>query len=198
MFKSVIFTALGELAGKIVKSVGGIFFASFTTGMEVGEIIMNYHKTHAEAETQTPTVVLEDPNKSRLCLFLIPGRLSSVEISILQKFEASDGGLFIGAYGNIWNLEETWRLENPDVAAAPGAHSMSLTDYPLFQYLPPEVQAYILQYFGGDGKPEDSQLRTVADSGADIPPAKLSKPVQSGDVDPVSVGGTCRCYTDHL
>ena len=156
VFKSVIFTALGELAGKIVKSVGGIFFASFTTGMEVGEIIMNYHKTHAEAEAQTPTVVLEDPNKSRLCLFLIPGRLSSVEISILQKFEASDGGLFIGAYGNIWNLEETWRLENPDVAAAPGAPSMSLTDYPLFQHLPPEVQAYILQYFG-----ETANLKTL-------------------------------------
>ena len=152
VFKSVIFTALGELAGKIVKSVGGIFFASFTTGMEVGEIIMNYHKTHAEAEAQTPTVALEDPDKAQLCLFLIPGRLSSVEISILQKFTpVNTDDTLIGAYGNIWNLEETWRLENPDVTAAPGAPSMSLTDYPLFQYLPSEVQAYILQYFGEDG-----------------------------------------------
>ena len=151
VFKSVIFTALGELAGEIVKSVGGIFFASFTTGMEVGEIIMNYHKTHAEAEAQTPTVALEDPDKAQLCLFLIPGRLSSVEISILQKLTpVNTDDTLIGAYGNIWNLEETWRLENPDVAAAPGAPSMSLTDYPLFQYLPPEVQAYILRYFGED------------------------------------------------
>ena len=186
VFKSVIFTVLGELAGK----VGGIVFDSYTTGMQVGEIIKNYHNQHGEAEAQTATVTVEDPD-TQLCLFLIPGRLSSVEIGILQTFTPDNTyDTLIGAYGNIWNLEETWRLENPDVAAAPGAPSMSLTDYPLFQYLPPEVQAYILRYFAEDGgisvvHPEALQIPQQTSLLANYPnpfnpetwiPYQLSKP----------------------
>ena len=161
VFQSIIWTAVGEVAGKIVDAVGGIFVASYTTGMQVGQIIMSYQEKHEEAEDQTPTVIIKDPEKSRLCLLLVPGRLSSIEVSIVQNYkflivddENPDGtlsDLTKAHYGNTWNLEEIWRLENPDLAAAPGAPSMSLTDYPLFQYLPSEVQAYILRYFGEDG-----------------------------------------------
>ncbi len=51
-------------------------------------------------------------------------------------------------YHNIWNLEETYQMENRGMAA-PSAYPMSLADYPPFQQLPPEVQAYILQHFEG-------------------------------------------------
>ena len=200
VFKSVIFTALGEVAGKIVDSVGGIFFASYTTGMQVGQIIMSYQEKHGEAEDQTPTVIITDPKKSRLCLILVPGRLSSVEVNIVQNYkylivdDENPGGtisdLTKAHYGNTWNLEEIWRLENPDLAAAPGAPSMSLRDYPLFQYLPSEVQAYILQYFGEDGgigvvHPEALQIPQQTSLLANYPnpfnpetwiPYQLSKP----------------------
>ena len=49
-------------------------------------------------------------------------------------------------YQNSWNLEETFQ-ENPGLAAAPRAQPMSLTDYPPFQQLSPEMQEYLLQYF---------------------------------------------------
>ena len=200
VFQSIIWTAIGEVAGKIVDSVGGLFTASFTTGMQVGQIIMSYDDEHSEAEDQTPTVKITDPKKSRLCLLLVPGRLSSVEVSIVQNYkflivdgENPDGtlsDLTKAHYGNTWNLEEIWRLENPDLAAAPGAPSMSLTDYPLFQYLPSEVQAYILQYFGEDGgigtvHPEALQIPQQTSLLANYPnpfnpetwiPYQLSKP----------------------
>ena len=56
-------------------------------------------------------------------------------------------------YYNTWNLEETFQKENSDLAAAPRAEPMSLADYPPFQQLPPELQAYILQYFGEIANP---------------------------------------------
>ena len=154
VFKNVIFSVIGELAGKIVESVGGIFFASFTTGMQIGELIVDYTDTQAAAEAQTPTVVLEDPEKSQLCFLIVPGRLKNVEISVLQDIRIKDTSENRQAfYRNTWNLEEMYRLENPDLAAAPDAHNMSLTDFPLFQHLPPELQTYILQYFGEIANP---------------------------------------------
>ena len=154
VLKSVALATFGE----ILDGVGSIFLSAVTIGWEAGEIIANYIDTQTEAEALTPTVVLEDPEKVQLCFLIVPGRLPNVKISVIQEISVmqedielkGDEGSFIswGYYKNTWNLEETWRLENPDVAAAPGAPSMSLTDYPLFQHLPPEVQAYILQYFG--------------------------------------------------
>ena len=47
-----------------------------------------------------------------------------------------------------WNLEATFREENPGLAA-PRAQPISLGDYPPFQQLPPEVQEYLLQHFEG-------------------------------------------------
>ena len=47
-----------------------------------------------------------------------------------------------------WNLEATFRKENPGLAA-PRAQPISLADYPPFRQLPPEVQEYLLQHFEG-------------------------------------------------
>ena len=57
-------------------------------------------------------------------------------------------GHFTFAYAGEWNLEETFRKENPGFAA-PHARPMSLSDYAPFQQLPPEIQAYLLQRFEG-------------------------------------------------
>lgn len=59
------------------------------------------------------------------------------------------------AYRGIWNLEETWHLENPG-AAAPSARPMSLADYPPFQRLSPDVQEYLLRQFGEFGTPREA------------------------------------------
>ena len=65
-----------------------------------------------------------------------------------------NNNLFVGLpnltvrYKGEWNLEETFRAENPDLAAAPSAQSMALADYAPFQRLSPEAQAYLLQHFG--------------------------------------------------
>ena len=47
-------------------------------------------------------------------------------------------------YEGVWNLEETFQMENPGMPA-PSANLMSLADYPLFQQLPPEGQVYLFQ-----------------------------------------------------
>ena len=63
-------------------------------------------------------------------------------------------------YRGIWNLEETWHLENPG-AAAPYARPISLADYPPFQQLPPEVQRYLLKHFGETANAEAWQTPEV-------------------------------------
>ena len=69
----------------------------------------------------------------------------------LSEFVNSINNLFVGdpnltvKYKGEWNLEETFREENPDLPAAPNAQPMFLADYPPFQRLSPEAQAYLLQ-----------------------------------------------------
>ena len=55
-------------------------------------------------------------------------------------------GHFTVEQAGKWNLEATFRKENPGLAA-PRAQPISLADYPPFQQLPPEVQEYLLQHF---------------------------------------------------
>ena len=52
-----------------------------------------------------------------------------------------------------WNLEETFRKENPGLAA-PRAQPISLADYPPFQQLTSEVQEYLLLRFEGTANPK--------------------------------------------
>ena len=56
-----------------------------------------------------------------------------------------------------WDLEETFRQGNSG-ASAPSAQPMSLADYPPFQQLPPEIQAYLLQHFEGTANPKPLNL----------------------------------------
>ncbi len=51
-------------------------------------------------------------------------------------------------YNVSWNLEDTFRQENPG-ASAPRVQPMSLADYPPFQRLSPEMQEYLLRHFDG-------------------------------------------------
>ena len=71
--------------------------------------------------------------------------------TLSQFVNKINNNLFVGypnltvRYRGEWNLEETFREENPDLAAAPSAYPMSLVDYAPFQRLSPEAQAYLLQ-----------------------------------------------------
>ena len=58
------------------------------------------------------------------------------------------GDHFTVEYKGEWNLEETFQKENPGFGA-PSTRLRSLADYPPFQQLSPEVQAYLLLYFKG-------------------------------------------------
>ena len=54
--------------------------------------------------------------------------------------------LRLTSYERTCNLKEIYEKEN-GVLEAPGAQPMSLSDYPPFQQLPPEIQEYLLQHF---------------------------------------------------
>ncbi len=81
-------------------------------------------------------------------LFLVKSSEVNIGITITQeyKYNAQEERSHLAIYKGIWNLEETWQEEN-NTPAAPRANLMSLADYPPFQQLPPEVQAYLLQHF---------------------------------------------------
>ena len=75
-------------------------------------------------------------------LCIIPGRLSSIDIRIEQNYDfPSSPSIYTVTYEGTWDMEDS-------AATAPRASVMSLADYPPFQQLPPELQAYLLQHFG--------------------------------------------------
>ena len=73
-------------------------------------------------------------------LFVIREDLSSIDITVVQNYNV-DGVSSRYKWEVIWNLKD-------NIGAAPSAHPMSLADYPPFQSFSPEVQEYLLQYFG--------------------------------------------------
>ena len=89
-------------------------------------------------------------------LFLIEKEIKEINIIVEQAYRLkADGPLYVAKYARAWDLRRgTW--------GAPGAQSMSLADYPPFQKLPPEEQAYLLRYFGSavNVNAEHSQIPT--------------------------------------
>ena len=107
----------------------------------------------ALAATADPRIVLanywettERPDKEKRYVLFVNQRLTDIKIKAEQRY-------FLGVK-EVWfdpvrtvAFEGTWNLED-NVLAAPGAQSMSLSDYPPFQLLPSEVQEYLLRHFG--------------------------------------------------
>ena len=80
---------------------------------------------------------------------LIEQEIRNIKITVEQVFQAKAkdvDSVITVKYEGLWNLEETFQRENPTLAA-PQAAPMSLSDYPPFQELPPEIQEYLLQHF---------------------------------------------------
>ena len=92
-------------------------------------------------------------------LFLVQKPLTDIEITVRQTFRVKSeeaigfghrkpGPTYVVSSSPFTlNLKDIWEKENPS-QAAPSARPMSLSDYSPFQQLPPEVQEYLLQYFG--------------------------------------------------
>ena len=98
------------------------------------------------------------PKKEELrFLFLLNGRVPTINIAIEQVYYlASDFG-FTPVPEYTATYAGTLKLENIAMAA-PSAQPMSLTNYPAFQSLSPEAQAYLLQHFGASMGIETWQL----------------------------------------
>ena len=90
--------------------------------------------------------------------------LKEITISVVQQYRfkwaetpEAPGQIYLATYEETLNLDQIFRNE-PDqnassevsetTPAAPRLRPMSLSDYPPFQQLRPEVQKYLLQYFG--------------------------------------------------
>ena len=80
------------------------------------------------------------PDDQLRYLIYIPKRVEEIGIKIEQKYR------FQGRTGEL-EYNGKWKLAGGTLAA-PSAQLTSLADYPPFQMLPPEVQAYLLQRFG--------------------------------------------------
>ena len=95
-------------------------------------------------------------------LFLVTQPKEHVDINIeLQYRLLIDQSPLAPVY---WNYKityiGTWDMEE-DALAAPGVQLTSLSDYPLFHLLPPEVQEYLLRHFGQPMNAMDWQIPEV-------------------------------------
>ena len=96
------------------------------------------------------------PNNAFSFVILLKNRngrqIRNLEFTIEQEYKKGDNSYTSVARGK-------WALES--AAAAPHAQPMSLADYPPFQSLPAEVQAYLLRHFGGIVNAGDWQMPEV-------------------------------------
>ena len=99
------------------------------------------------AFTADPTLILTPisaqqtrPKGEARYLFRIPKQqLTEIAVTVEQVY-------FVGKNAFTAKYEGVYPLEG--AAAAPGLHAMSLVDYPPFQWLSSEAQAYLLRDFG--------------------------------------------------
>ena len=150
---------IGGLAGYVVTVVYKAKSLEDLKDEQVNEILRS---------TANPTLTLHPRRESRSTppdstqfLFLIPNqRVRLLPITIKQAFlhEGVEKRL-IATRVVDWNLSET-------ASAAPHAQPMSLADYPPFQRLSPEVQAYLLQQFG---EPANSKAWQVPETTTLLP-----------------------------
>ena len=143
------------LAGAITE----LPFTSVILGLVEGTSIIN----QALQATADPTIILPSskhrrgrPQGKNRYLVLITQQITHIRMRVEQKYNLlpSDKAVvgnadptYTAVYSGTWDLEKTWKQEN-GISAAPSAHPMSLSDYPPFQMLSPEMQEYLLQHLG--------------------------------------------------
>ena len=147
-----------ELAAELTVEIAGLIpIAGDAAGAlwEAGKAALAIHAILQS--TADPTVTLGVLNLSGQTgrpanewptLFLLQNRVSSIGIKVEQKYALKSetkqfwfDPTYTVTYEGTWNLAE-------GTLAAPSAQLMTLADYPPFQLLPAEVQAYLLRYFG--------------------------------------------------
>ena len=144
------------VGGKITGAVGGFVVGVFWDNRDLKNL-EDEKVQEILSSTANPTLFLISEEVSRITpkvraqyLFLIPKEVQFLPITIAQTFD-NNGKMLVASRRVDWNLRET-------AAAAPHAQPMSLADYPPFQRLSPEVQAYLLQQFGESANSEAWQL----------------------------------------
>ena len=145
------------VGGKITGAVGGFLIAIFWNAKDLKDL-EDEKVQEILSSTANPTLLLIPEEVSRTTpkvrtqfLFLIPKKVELPPITIKQTFRNNGKKTWPAkrvVNGNLWK----------PAAAAPHAHPMSLADYPPFQRLSPEVQAYLLQQFGESANSEAWQL----------------------------------------
>ena len=164
-------TAAGAIIGaQVIGSVAGYAIGVAVKYQAEQKFIVNKQVTEILKSTADPILTLHPPERSHIApaeithtLFLIPNlRLSWIRITVEQVYTSKDTDAEVVTAQHIveWNLEETWREENPGLAA-PHAQQMSLADYPPFQLLPPQEQTYLLRHFGEFANAEAWQVPVV-------------------------------------
>ena len=155
-------TAAGAAAGfvvggKITGAVGGFLVAIFWNNKDLKNL-EDEKVQEILSSTANPTLLLIPEEVSRTTpkvrtqfLFLIPKEVEFLPITIKQTFRNNGKTTWPAKLVVDGNLGKT-------ASAAPHAQPMSLTDYPPFQRLSPEVQAYLLQQFGESANSETWQL----------------------------------------
>ena len=147
-----------ETPAEIFRSASSNAIIGLVTEIPVLSTLYGLGKTFNEwdralAATADPRIILsnswestERPDKEKRFVLFVNQRLTDIKIKVEQLY-------FLGVK-EVWfdpvrivTFEGTWNLEDGTLAA-PGAHSMSLSDYPPFQLLPAEVQEYLLRHFG--------------------------------------------------
>ena len=152
----------GTLAARAIGSVSGQLIGVGLRKVGLGSGFFDdpeaAEKDRILAETADPFFLLQPTNDSTSnedkyrVLFLIEKRITEIGITVEQGYRLErDGPVYVAKYTRVWNLESgTW--------SAPSARPMALADYPPFQELPPEEQAYLLRRFGGTVNMNAEQL----------------------------------------
>ena len=93
------------------------------------------------------------PSDEDKYVLILPKRVTEIKIKVEQVYmlESDKGQLHTVPYEGTYNLET-------NVFSAPSKELMTVSDYPPFQMLPREVQAYLLQHFGEFANAEAWQI----------------------------------------
>ena len=149
----IVGTTTGAFLGGVIGAVPGAA-TGFVVGLLWEGLVKNrgrYDGKVAEIlkATADPSFVLtpdgiEHPTGEFDTLFLVRDKITYVNLKVALKYRLKGGDqdeIYLVKYEERKDLESI-------IPAAPGTGPIALSDYPPFQQLPPEVQEYLLRYFG--------------------------------------------------
>ena len=155
-------TAVGVISGKAIGSAVG-FAVAIVSSVVINQVQAGEKEEAILASTADPVLILQPfdfeeetgrPSGAFEKLFLIPRReIKEIRIVVAQVYRLKSEQTirtplpFVEDEARVVTYEGTWNLED-GTFAAPGAHPVSLSDYPPFQQLSPQVQEYFRRHFG--------------------------------------------------